>query len=99
RPLWTDSAFQLASVILHFSSSIFYFLFFIFHFLYSILHESLETKMHIRVAWLFVFVLAAAPQAHAQGGKIFPYPIRQDALDNGLRVISVPFDSPGIIAY
>ena len=27
------------------------------------------------------------------------YPIRQTTLDNGLTVLSVPFDSPGIIAY
>ena len=31
--------------------------------------------------------------------KVFPFPIRQTTLDNGLTVISVPFDSPGIIAY
>ena len=31
--------------------------------------------------------------------RIFPFPIRKTALDNGLTVLSVPFDSPGIIAY
>jgi zinc protease len=30
---------------------------------------------------------------------IFPYPIQRTVLDNGLTVLSVPFDSPGIIAY
>src|ERR1700728_3665479 len=30
---------------------------------------------------------------------IFPYPIHKTVLDNGLTVLSVPFDSPGIIAY
>ena len=30
---------------------------------------------------------------------IFPLPIRQTTLENGLTVLSVPFDSPGIIAY
>ena len=30
---------------------------------------------------------------------IFPYPVRRTTLDNGLSVVSVPFDSPGIIAY
>lgn len=55
--------------------------------------------MHFRVAWLFALALAATPQALAQGDKIFPYPIRQDALGNGLRVVSVRYDSPGIIAY
>ncbi|MBI4546370.1 MAG: insulinase family protein [Ignavibacteriae bacterium] len=31
--------------------------------------------------------------------KIFPYPINQVTLDNGLNIISIPFDSPGIMAY
>jgi zinc protease len=33
------------------------------------------------------------------GSKIFPYPINQVTLDNGLKIVSIPFDSPGIIAY
>jgi zinc protease len=37
--------------------------------------------------------IAALPE------KIFPLPIQRTTLDNGLTVISVPFDSPGIIAY
>ncbi len=30
---------------------------------------------------------------------VFAYPIQKTVLDNGLTVLSVPFDSPGIIAY
>ena len=30
---------------------------------------------------------------------VFPYPIQKTTLENGLTVMSVPFDSPGIIAY
>jgi predicted Zn-dependent peptidase len=30
---------------------------------------------------------------------VFPFPIRRSVLDNGLTVISVKYDSPGIIAY
>src|SRR4051794_7161175 len=41
----------------------------------------------------------AAPAQEAGPGRILPYPIRQTTLDNGLAVLSVPFDSPGIIAY
>jgi zinc protease len=33
------------------------------------------------------------------GSKIFPFPIHQVTLDNGLKIISIPFASPGIVAY
>ncbi len=45
-----------------------------------------------------VAVHAAQPPA-TQAGPVFPYPIQKSVLDNGLTVLSVPFDSPGIIAY
>jgi zinc protease len=35
----------------------------------------------------------------ADPAPIFPFSIRRSVLENGLTVISVPFDSPGIIAY
>ncbi|HXU44142.1 MAG TPA: pitrilysin family protein [Thermoanaerobaculia bacterium] len=35
----------------------------------------------------------------APSGDIFPYPIQQKTLPNGLKMIVVPFDSPGIVAY
>ncbi|MBV8269667.1 MAG: insulinase family protein, partial [Planctomycetaceae bacterium] len=43
--------------------------------------------------------LAIAPAGGAEPEKIFPYPIRSTTLDNGLSVLSVPFNSPGIVAY
>jgi zinc protease len=42
--------------------------------------------------------MAARPQ-QAGGKPVFTYPIRKTVLDNGLTVYSIPFDSPGIIAY
>ena len=49
---------------------------------------------------LFMQVTApAAGPGQAERQPIFPFPIQQTTLDNGLSVISVPFDSPGIIAY
>lgn len=33
------------------------------------------------------------------GGKILPYPIQQHKLDNGLNVVTVQFDSPGLAAF
>ena len=36
----------------------------------------------------------------AEGGeKIFQYPINVGVLENGLKVVSVEFDSPGLISY
>ncbi|MHC5542564.1 M16 family metallopeptidase, partial [Singulisphaera rosea] len=43
--------------------------------------------------------VGAAPGGTGETEKIFPFPIKTTALDNGLTVMSVPFDSPGIIAY
>ena len=43
-------------------------------------------------------MLAAKPQT-AGSKPVFTYPIEKTVLDNGLTVMSVPFDSPGIIAY
>ena len=51
-----------------------------------------------------IFLLAVLPVASvvahdAKDSKIFPFPINQVTLDNGLKVVSIPFDSPGLIAY
>lgn len=43
--------------------------------------------------------LLVAASRDQQDSKIFPYPINQVTLDNGLKIVSIPFDSPGIIAY
>jgi zinc protease len=36
---------------------------------------------------------------NTQESNIFPYQINQVTLENGLKIVSVPFPSPGIIAY
>jgi zinc protease len=54
-------------------------------------------------ALLFAGMLAsatlatAAPQPASQ--DVFPYPIHETTLGNGLRVVVIPYDSPGIVAY
>ena len=54
----------------------------------------------MRFAPLLLAALAAAPtRADDRPRDVFPYPIRKTTLENGLAVLSVPFDSPGIIAY
>ncbi len=55
-----------------------------------------------RLAWalpMLVLGMGAAPGSGGEDEKVFPFPIRRTTLDNGLSVLSVPFDSPGIIAY
>ena len=41
----------------------------------------------------------ATGPGQAERQPVFPFPIEKTTLENGLTVISVPFDSPGIIAY
>lgn len=49
---------------------------------------------------LLIATVAAAPKDTKKAtGKVFPFPINTAVLDNGLKVISIPFDSPGIVAY
>src|SRR5215217_3058963 len=51
------------------------------------------------LALLTVFLGASlAPAQEAGPGRIFPYPIKTTTLENGLAVLSVPFDSAGIVA-
>ncbi len=40
-----------------------------------------------------------APAVEPVPARIFPYPTRESVLENGLTVLSIPFDSPGIVAY
>lgn len=42
---------------------------------------------------------AAGEAAVGSPAPVFPYPIKKTTLDNGLTVLTVAFDSPGIIAY
>jgi zinc protease len=46
-----------------------------------------------------VALVVAHGSKEAKESKIFPYPIHQVTLDNGLKIVSIPFDSPGIVAY
>ncbi|MBM2845406.1 MAG: Insulinase [Bacteroidetes bacterium] len=56
-----------------------------------------------RVLQTLVFALMATAALHAgppgAGEKILPFPIHQTVLDNGLKIVTIEFDSPGIIAY
>ncbi len=58
----------------------------------------------IKIAFVLLVVVlgtrvlswAEAPKA---GGDVFPHPIHETILDNGLKIVAVPFDSPGLVAY
>ena len=50
------------------------------------------------LALCLMMTAAIASRANA-GEKILPYAIYQHTLDNGLKVVTVPFDSPGIAAF
>jgi zinc protease len=61
----------------------------------------MEDRM-TRTLWFLLLSIAPAMFAIARDSKdskIFPYQINQVTLDNGLKIVSIPFDSPGIIAY
>jgi zinc protease len=62
----------------------------------------MEDVMLTRTLWFLVLSLVPAMLAVARDSKdtkIFPYQINQVTLDNGLKIVSIPFDSPGIVAY
>ena len=42
--------------------------------------------------------IPAAQPAPAEG-DVFPYPVHEQTLDNGLKVIVIPYPSPGVVAY
>src|SRR5215831_12702687 len=52
----------------------------------------------LAIAWLPVGA-RGVEAAEGQTRPVFPYPIQKTVLDNGLTILSAPFDSPGIIAY
>lgn len=55
--------------------------------------------------FLCILLLTVVPLAlvvaheKSEQGKIFPYTVNQVTLDNGLKIVSIPFESPGIVAY
>jgi zinc protease len=57
------------------------------------------------LAWLGLLLclstaaLAAKAAPQAAPGDIFPFKTYETTLDNGLRVVTIPYDSPGIVAY
>jgi zinc protease len=46
-----------------------------------------------------VALLIAAAPAGAAGGDVFPFHVHQRTLDNGLRMLAIPYDSPDIVSF
>ena len=67
----------------------------------------LRTALILSIMTVLVspLVLAAGEAVGEEGGgtagakDLFPFPIHQTTLDNGLKVVVIPYDSPGIVAY
>src|ERR1043166_7466576 len=56
--------------------------------------------MRISLILIACMMASTISSAHKQkDARIFPYTINQASLDNGLKIVSIPFDSPGIVAY
>ena len=56
------------------------------------------TRSRIRATLLAITLLSTAGGAQVPE-KIFPFPVSVFQLDNGLKVVGVDYDSPGIVAY
>jgi len=55
--------------------------------------------MNVRILISLAAMLAAVPSIVPAADKVLPYPIHQHRLDNGLNVVTVPFDTPGLAAF
>ena len=58
-----------------------------------------RSRIRHRVLALVALALLSTPGGAQTPEKIFPFPLSVFELDNGLTVVSVEYDSPGIIAY
>jgi zinc protease len=66
------------------------------------LTPELEALTGMSIALSLLLALAAAPVRPAPAGasaKAFPFPTETHTLSNGLRLVLIPYDSPGLAAY
>jgi len=55
-------------------------------------------SLALSAALMLGATLAAAAEKPSST-DVFPYPVQQTTLDNGLKVVVIPYDSPGTVAY
>lgn len=58
----------------------------------------MKRYLWIMLVTLFFSACNQPPKEEAKEG-IFPYPIEKSTLDNGLQVVTVPYNSPGLAAF
>lgn len=58
----------------------------------------MSVRILLAFAVLAMSVSSTARAAEAQG-DIFPFKVHQTSLDNGMRVVAIPYESPGTVAY
>ncbi len=57
-------------------------------------------KLGIILVAVFLHLLGCSPQKEATKEEgIFPYPIQQMKMENGLNVVTVPYNSPGLASF
>jgi len=56
-------------------------------------------KTSIILLLLVLVASACTSQKQEKEEGIFPYPIVSDSLDNGLKLVTVPYDSPGLVSF
>jgi zinc protease len=56
-------------------------------------------KLFFQIFIISAFILSGMIKGNSEEEKILPYKIHQKELDNGLNVVTVPFDSPGLAAF
>ncbi|HEV7509857.1 MAG TPA: pitrilysin family protein [Thermoanaerobaculia bacterium] len=60
----------------------------------------MSVRINLLLCGLLVIAgLATAAPGMAASGDIFPYQVSQTILANGLKVVVIPYDSPGTVAY
>jgi zinc protease len=62
-------------------------------------NDLLTTGRLTRAVVALAAALVVVPEGDSMAGDLFPFPVTTRVLDNGLQVVMVPFDSPGIVAY
>ena len=64
------------------------------------LRRRIDRRLALVAAVVAATVAVGASRAAGQEGReVFPFPVTTFELDNGLRVVGVDYDSPGIVAY